>query len=416
MVAINKNQKDINKGYKNNFNMKNKGVQIMKICNKCGVLFKDEAFESNCPILNCSGSIITVDNSMIDVVRRMEKLGLIPIHANNSIVYKENDKRTVITSVSFHGSPFIYYGETKPEGFILNKREDDVFTFHKVKSDLSAVEAVRTLSEDVLLLLDWIQGLEGEGLASFETLASNSDESFDDFADFQEGSKLDEEDLDEEEFNNEEIDDNIDSFFKDFARENLKDTKGIEQEIESDSFDENTKFYNQEDDEFIGFDDLVGVDDEDVDKSEKPLKGHYADLDSLDLELQKEIIERLFGGEWTLKGSSDEKEIERVSEESKSDDVSEECETSKKNSFNSFEDLGNWGDLIIKSEELGKEKVKGFIDALNSMPNPLVIEKPEDVIDSLTTMINLWKDMAKENKEEVDEEKEEKEEKKEKEG
>lgn len=410
-MAINKNQKDINKGYKNNFNMKNKGVQIMKICNKCGVLFKDEVFESNCPILNCSGSIITVDNSMIDVVRRMDKLGLIPIHANNSIVYKENDKRTVITSISFQGSPFIYYGETKPEGFILNKREDDVFTFHKVKSDLSDVEAVRTLSEDVLLLLDWIQGLEGDSLVSFETLASNSDESFDDFADFQEGSKLD-----EEKFNDDEIDENIDSFFKDFARENLKDTKGIEQEIESDSFDENTKFYNQEDDEFIGFDDLVGVDDEDVDKSEKPLKEHYADLDSLDLEVQKEIIERLFGGEWTLKGSSDEKEIERVSEESKSDDVSEECETSKKNSFNSFDDLGNWVDLITKSEELGKEKVKGFIDALkgfidalNSMPNPLVIEKPEDVIDSLTTMINLWKDMSKENKEEVDKEKEEKE-------
>lgn len=342
----------------------------MKICNKCGILFKDNNLllhNESCPVLYCDGNIIDVDEDTIDVVRKMTKVGFIPITVQNTILRSFNndcdkDDRIVITSIDFTNSCDICI-DTAAKGFILSYNDErDIFSLNRISNNLSSIDAVKRKSKNICNLIEWLDEIaedfddccDCDDCDDLEDSfsCSDCDEACCDCPKMR-GDLSDSDDVDDvdgvNDFNDFEVSEN----FSELGDINDLDTFKSETNDQSCKCKENKK--DEAFDESLNLDDLIGFDDEDVD--------NFSNL------------------------HLDETETET--------DTDTNSKVTEKDISDFFDSLPKWGDLLEKSEKIGKEKVQSFIKTLNNMPDVLNIEKPEDVIDGLSMMLNLWKETVK---------------------
>lgn len=337
----------------------------MKICNKCGILFKDNNLllhNESCPVLYCDGNIIDVDEDTIDVVRKMTKVGFIPITVQNTILRSFNndcdkDDRIVITSIDFTNSCDICI-DTAAKGFILSYNDErDIFSLNRISNNLSSIDAVKRKSKNICNLIEWLDEIaedfddccDCDDCDDLEDSfsCSDCDEACCDCPKMR-GDLSDSDDVDGvNDFNDFEVSEN----FSELGDINDLDTFKSETNDKSCKCKENKK--DEAFDESLNLDDLIGFDDEDVDN----FSNLHLDETETDTDTNSKVTEK---------------------------DISD-----------FFDSLPKWGDLLEKSEKIGKEKVQSFIKTLNNMPDVLNIEKPEDVIDGLSMMLNLWKETVK---------------------
>jgi hypothetical protein len=131
----------------------------MKVCNLCGVVFKDDILTQyvNCPIRDCPGEIIEIDENLFEVYRLLQEKG----YCTKNCCSAHSISNPPQTYIQFCGE--VDFPEL-PAGFsleIMRTRGSEKVTniYKRYPANLSSIELQKRIWETMRTLLDWAEKL-----------------------------------------------------------------------------------------------------------------------------------------------------------------------------------------------------------------------------------------------------------------
>ena len=136
----------------------------MKICDTCSTIFKDNVFSTycesynNCPLRECSGHIIEIDENIYEVYRILNEKGYVTRNCCSAHSFSEHPQ----TYIQFYGDLSF---PSLPDGFELKhdsiENEGEITTISKnYNKKLSSVELQMDIWDTSKDLLKWAESLK----------------------------------------------------------------------------------------------------------------------------------------------------------------------------------------------------------------------------------------------------------------